>query len=395
MVDKTPTPEVLLMNRVSFTGNVIPHSWYQKLKFASGKANLAAIVVLAEICYWYRPVEVRDESTGELLRLEKKFFADKLQRKYESFESLGITKKQAYDACHYLESIGLITLETRTVTTKTGLKIPNILFIGVDPRAISCLNQPLKEGESPLLVGNGPLHGSNDTLPTSNGPLPTGNTCTESSSEISKETSSDTLADATAPQPIEPKTEALAFRPFVLSLPFEDRVMSLYNLSLKEDEVEHIPNDYRLDAGIDTGTVKRKISNKLRDRLFTLASYLANMPVSNDGEVAKRVKQLTTVVQIGTYTEKEIYACAIWAENKNWFRTESFAGYSKSLHGILKLLDLFQRDYDKKLLNAKFAKPENSSQRAERIMKERNKEEIIENAAKFDERRAKVFGEIT
>jgi hypothetical protein len=139
-VNKTPTPEVLEIGQIAFKGNIIPHSWYQKLKLPSGKVNLQAITVLSEICYWYRPTEVRDEYTGCLLRLEKKFHSDKLQRSYESFSSLGLTRDQAYRACHYLQDEGLITLESRTITTNTGIKIPHVLFIGINPKAIKELN---------------------------------------------------------------------------------------------------------------------------------------------------------------------------------------------------------------------------------------------------------------
>ncbi len=135
-MDKTPTLEVLQMNELSLTGNVIPHAWYKTLVYESGKPNLVAILVLAEICYWYKPSVVQNEYTGEVVRLEKKFSADKLQRSYSSFESMGLTKRQAQSACQFLKQKGLITLETRTVETKTAQKLGNVLFIGVNVEEI-------------------------------------------------------------------------------------------------------------------------------------------------------------------------------------------------------------------------------------------------------------------
>lgn len=67
----------------SFQGNVIPDLWYDNIKFKSGKTNLGAIVILADILYWYRPSEIRDESTGKLIGYAKKFRSDLLQRSYE------------------------------------------------------------------------------------------------------------------------------------------------------------------------------------------------------------------------------------------------------------------------------------------------------------------------
>jgi hypothetical protein len=139
---KLPTPEVLAMGDIAIVGNVIPHTWFQALKLESGKPNLPAIVVLSEICYWYRPRFIKDERTGAVIGIEKKFSSDKLQRSYSSFSTFGLTKKQAYDACHYLDDKGLITLETRTITVSGGQKISNVLFIGIVPKAIAEISSP-------------------------------------------------------------------------------------------------------------------------------------------------------------------------------------------------------------------------------------------------------------
>lgn len=116
--------------RMNFTGNVIPTAWLQKVTFEkSGKADLVSIMILSEIVYWYRPREVRCESTGQVLRYEKRFKADLLQRSYDSFvDQFGISKRQAQNSMKRLEDIGVIKRVFRTVKTSNSVA-SNVLFI--------------------------------------------------------------------------------------------------------------------------------------------------------------------------------------------------------------------------------------------------------------------------
>jgi len=126
------TPEVAAIGRLSFRGNVTPDSWYQVLRLDSDKPYLAAIVILAEIVYWYRPSEIRDESTGQVTGLKKKFKADKLQRNYQALvNKFGFTKRQVSNACHYLQEKGLIDLDFRTIPIGEVVA-SNVLFIGIN-----------------------------------------------------------------------------------------------------------------------------------------------------------------------------------------------------------------------------------------------------------------------
>ena len=52
---------------MAISGNVIPATWYKTITTASGKADLAAINILSDVLYWYRPSEIRDESTGDVI----------------------------------------------------------------------------------------------------------------------------------------------------------------------------------------------------------------------------------------------------------------------------------------------------------------------------------------
>lgn len=117
------------MGRLNIRGNIIPSSWFKTIVKPTGKPNLNAIVILSDIVYWYRPVEIRDEATGRLVGMKKKFRSDLLQRSYQQMaEQFGITKRDATNAVIELERLGVIQRVFRTLTIR-GQQMPNILFI--------------------------------------------------------------------------------------------------------------------------------------------------------------------------------------------------------------------------------------------------------------------------
>ena len=59
------------MHQINITGNVIPMIWFEQIRFSNGKPNTNAIMILADIVYWYRPIEERDEQTGRVVELKK------------------------------------------------------------------------------------------------------------------------------------------------------------------------------------------------------------------------------------------------------------------------------------------------------------------------------------
>ena len=61
------------MDSINISGNIIPAIWYKTITKENGKPYLLAIVILADIVYWYRPSEVRDQGTGHILGWKKKF----------------------------------------------------------------------------------------------------------------------------------------------------------------------------------------------------------------------------------------------------------------------------------------------------------------------------------
>ena len=141
--------------KLNITGNVIPQMWYRTIVRDSGKPNLTAIIILADIVYWYKPTEIRDESTGQVIAVKKKFKADLLQRSYQQIsEQFGISKKEATNAIIFLEKLGVVKRVFRTVNMN-GLVVNNVLFLELVVNRLwqltypedSCKNPPSSESE--------------------------------------------------------------------------------------------------------------------------------------------------------------------------------------------------------------------------------------------------------
>lgn len=141
----TGSPVVNRMCRLQFTGNVIPVAWYRTIRKETGKPNLNAIIILADIVYWYRPVELRDEATGQLRGFQKKFRADLLQRSYQQIaDQFGLSKRDATRAVVELEKLGVVRRVFRTVS-KGGQQTSNVLFLALDVDRLLELTYPEKE----------------------------------------------------------------------------------------------------------------------------------------------------------------------------------------------------------------------------------------------------------
>ena len=121
---------VAKMGTLNITGNVIPMEWFKHIKRENGKPYTDAIILLADIVYWYRPIETRDEQSGQVVGFRKKFAAKFLQRDYNGFiATYGYTKNQVREAIQYLENLGVIKCHWWGVVTKKGMKLNNVLFI--------------------------------------------------------------------------------------------------------------------------------------------------------------------------------------------------------------------------------------------------------------------------
>lgn len=114
---------------VHLEGNVLPTNWFNSFRLENGKPDVNAVILLSEIVYWHRPTVVRDEDTGQVIRIKKKFKADLLQRSYQSFsDQFGFSKQQVKEALDRLEKFGVIKRHFRTIEANNQ-KYNNVLFI--------------------------------------------------------------------------------------------------------------------------------------------------------------------------------------------------------------------------------------------------------------------------
>ena len=140
-----PTPAVEAISRLNLTGNVVPIRWCQELRTTGKKEcrrvpNHAAIVILADIIYWYRGVEVRDEVTGRIIGLRRKFRADKLQVSYMHYIGLfGYSRSVIKRAVDFLVARKLVTREFRAVQTNQGM-LSNVIFLEPIPAQIEAIS---------------------------------------------------------------------------------------------------------------------------------------------------------------------------------------------------------------------------------------------------------------
>lgn len=117
-------------------GNIIPSTWFKYFKMQNGKTDSIGIFLLSEIVYWHRPTIVRDELTGRIVGMRKKFKSDMLQRSYDSFvEQFDFTKDQVREALTRLENFGIITRHFRTIDVN-GTKLSNVLFIELNAEMV-------------------------------------------------------------------------------------------------------------------------------------------------------------------------------------------------------------------------------------------------------------------
>lgn len=114
-------------------GNVIAPEWYQTITRENGKPYLLAISLLSDIVYWYRPNEVRDEQSGNVLGWQKRFSGDLLQKSYEQYaDYYGESKRSIKAAIDHLVRLGVIERVFRDVRLKSGQKLYNVMYISLN-----------------------------------------------------------------------------------------------------------------------------------------------------------------------------------------------------------------------------------------------------------------------
>ncbi len=171
--------EVQEISKLHLEGNVTPHNWYSHIRFENGKVDLVSITLLSEIVYWYRPQYIKDETTGRVIEIKKKFKGDALQKNKKALaDQFGLTERQVKDSLVRLEDMGLITREYRVVILSDGTKLGNVLFIKIHPQKIEEITFNERQ---PYDVGGGGYDVS-----TSEGHTLERQTNTKTTSEITK-----------------------------------------------------------------------------------------------------------------------------------------------------------------------------------------------------------------
>ena len=167
------------VGRINISGNIIPMVWFQAIRYPNGKPNVNAIIILADIVYWYRPTEIRDEITGQVVGRRKKFRDDLLQRSYGQISELfGLTKKQVVTAVNALEQMGVIKRNFRNMRIN-GQFVSNVLYLELIPQRLHEITYPgdgmelpvstYKETGIPLKKGRHPPAGEKYYLTNENG----------------------------------------------------------------------------------------------------------------------------------------------------------------------------------------------------------------------------------
>lgn len=127
IIKRTGNKVVDKMANISFRGDVVPSTWYSTFKDEKGKINAMALLMLANIVYWYRPTIIRDEN-GEVF--VKRFKSDLLQRSYNEFcDMFSIGRMTATRNLIYLEEHKVIERVFRDVETESGQILYNTMFI--------------------------------------------------------------------------------------------------------------------------------------------------------------------------------------------------------------------------------------------------------------------------
>ncbi len=124
------------MATISITGNIVPPQWFKTITFDNGKPDLNSILILADICYWYRPSEIRCERSGAVIGQKKKFAEDMLRKSYSDLQTqFGLSDRQLRDCFSRLEKRGVIRRIFRTLESSTGRQ-NNVMYIELFPSIV-------------------------------------------------------------------------------------------------------------------------------------------------------------------------------------------------------------------------------------------------------------------
>ena len=168
---KTNNEVVNKITEMNLVGNMIPQTWYLHIKRQpkpnpnkkgirnhKPKTDLLAVNILADLIYWYKASEYRDETTGKIIGLKKKFKEDKFHQYYDYWADMfGATKRQVQESVRNLEQQGIIKKEIRNKTTFNGKKLTGLTYLEPVPEKIYEITYtiPEEEPKTPLQNSKG------------------------------------------------------------------------------------------------------------------------------------------------------------------------------------------------------------------------------------------------
>ena len=172
---------VIEISKINFeTYTMVPHSWFlhiqQTTKGGEKKANPIAILLLGDICYWYKATPIHHPSRLEVIGYQRKFKYDKLKLRYSDMASrYGQSNSIIQKAMLLLSNLRLVNTELRNIITRDGDKLINALFVEPVPEMIAAITySTLEKKVSPTGV---------TLTPTGVTPAPVGVTKTKSTTK--------------------------------------------------------------------------------------------------------------------------------------------------------------------------------------------------------------------
>ena len=143
----TGNPIVDAVGTLELTGNLIPEYWYYTIVNHKCKPNMNAIMILAEIVYWYRPTKVIDETNNKVTYKTKFKDKDFIQKSYQDFmHKFNLSRDQVHSALIFLEELRVIKRHFRNIPSSVGM-LSNVMFIELMPCELISLTYPLGKPE--------------------------------------------------------------------------------------------------------------------------------------------------------------------------------------------------------------------------------------------------------
>ena len=190
---KTGNAVVDAMAQINITGNITPNAWYKHITRKNGKPHLLACAILADIVYWFRPSEVRDEATGQTIAWKKRFKKDWLQKTYNSYANLyGESRASVKAAFDVLVKMKLLQRKFDDVEHGDGTISYNVMFINLNVDKLIEITFGKKEEDenlpSPKILGEGVYDSEEVIQNKENRPSPKSNTNTKNTTKNTTKT---------------------------------------------------------------------------------------------------------------------------------------------------------------------------------------------------------------